>query len=214
MPWKQIKPFDQSKAGKEKLMCLKNTRLGYGIDKKCTNATDAWNHTRQHRDRNVPLGVDVPLFYYFKTSKGNEGHINVRLANGKVWSDGEIFANIADYEAKRVPDFIGWGESVNDVRVIEYANEPQPVEQGTKLPLVGSRIQLIPRDTRTTFRAGTSTEAGKINVTDNTFEYTVHGHDPKFPNRIIINSASAGGDGVSLALYYLDGRIIPGWKVI
>lgn len=80
------------------------------------------------------------------------------------------------------------------------------------LPAVGSWIRLIPRDVRTTFKAGTADVVGKINVTDNTFKYLVRGHDPKFSNRIIINSASGGGNGVSLALYYLSGAIIPGWE--
>lgn len=82
-----------------------------------------------------------------------------------------------------------------------------------QMPPVGSKIQLIPVDTRTTFRAGTTTQAGTIHVSDNSFIYTVRGYDSKYPGRIIINSASAGGDGVALALYYTSGALIPGWKV-
>lgn len=82
------------------------------------------------------------------------------------------------------------------------------------MPAVGSRIQLIPRDTRTTYKAGTANVAGKINVTDNTFNYIVRGYDSKYPGRIIINSASAGGNGVGLALYYLTGERIPGWNKV
>lgn len=82
------------------------------------------------------------------------------------------------------------------------------------MPAVGSKIQLLPPDTRTTFVAGTPTAAGQIRVTDNTFIYTVRGYDPKYPGRVIINSASAGGNGVGLALYYLNGQIIPGWKAV
>jgi len=70
-----------------------------------------------------------------------------------------------------------------------------------KMPKIGSSIQLIPKQTRTTFKAGTTTVAGKINVKDNTFIYTVRGYDKKYPTRILINSKSAGGNGVALALY-------------
>lgn len=80
--------------------------------------------------------------------------------------------------------------------------------------LVGKKIQLIPEDERTTFRAGTTDVAGKIRVTDNTFIYIVRGIDLKYPNRVLINSASAGGDGVALALQYTNGQVIPGWKVL
>ena len=89
--------------------------------------------------------------------------------------------------------------------------KPKPV---FKMPKVGSKIQLIPKDKRTTFRAGTTRVAGTINVTDNTFIYTVRGYDKKYPNRIIINSASAGGNGVALALYYTSGKKIEKWRAI
>lgn len=85
---------------------------------------------------------------------------------------------------------------------------------GLDMPSIGSWIQLMPQDTRTTFRVGTANEAGKIRVIDDTFKYLVRGYDEKFPGRIIINSASAGGNGVGLALYYLNGQRIPGWKKV
>lgn len=80
------------------------------------------------------------------------------------------------------------------------------------MPPIGSKIQLIPKDKRTTFRAGTTTKAGVINVTDNSFIYTVRGYDSKYPGRILINSKSAGGSGVALALKYTNGQVIPGWR--
>ena len=214
--WNQVKGFNRAKGGNKKGLCLQNVRLGYDIPGKYDNATTAWNNTQQHRDRNVPAGIDVPLYYTYVTTidrvTKNYGHINVRLANGQVWSDGEIFSSIADYESKKAPDFIGWGESVNDVRVIQHV--PDPPKPAIGMPAVGSRIQLIPKDKRTTFRAGTATQAGTINVIDDSFKYVVRGYDAKFPGRVLINSASAGGDNVGLALYYVSGARIPGWKQI
>ena len=101
------------------------------------------------------------------------------------------------------------GESVNGVSVIKWQDPPK-----TKMPPVGSKIQLIPKDVRNTYRAGTTTKAGTIRVTDNTFIYTVRGYDPVYGGRILINSASAGGNGVGLALFYTNGQIIPGWREV
>lgn len=211
MAYKQVKAFNQAKGGRKDGFCLQNVRLGYGIGSKYDNATQAWNNTQQHKDRNVPAGVDVPLFYYYKTKNGNEGHINVRLANGKVWSDGEIFGSIGEYEAKRAPDFIGWGESINGVRVVEHVPDPPKPQSTSKMPAVNSEIKLDRGQVRTTFKAGTDTKAGEIHVKDDTYVYTVRAVRNY---RIVINSASGGGDGVELALYYKDGKLIPGWKQV
>lgn len=207
--WKQVRGFNANKGGKQKGMCLKNTRLGYGIGPVYATAWDAWNGTIQHRNRNYPAGVYTPIFFEYVTTIGgvkkNWGHIGVRYPDGRFWTDGEVFSSVEAYERARVPKMVGWGESVNNVRVIEKV-------KGPAMPPVGSWIQLIPRDTRTTFRAGTTATAGRINVTDNTFRYLVRGYDSKFPGRILINSASAGGNGVALALYYTNGVAIPGWR--
>lgn len=203
--WKRVIGFNQSTAGKTPGYCLMNVRRGFGIGSKYPSAIEAWYHTQQHRDRNVPTGIDVPLYYTY----GRYGHINVRLANGKVWSDGEIFSSIADYENRRAPNFIGWGESVNDIRVIQWV----PDATSSKPP-VGSKIQLIAPQTRTTWKLGTANKAGSIRVTDNTFVYLVRGYDPKYPGRAIINSASGGGNGVGLALYYNNGSLVEGWRKV
>jgi len=91
---------------------------------------------------------------------------------------------------------------------------PAPPSGGLDMPALNSRIQLMPPDKRSTFRVGAPDKVGTINVTDNTFTYVVRGFDSKYPGRIIINSRSAGGDGIGLALYYLSGARIPGWKKI
>lgn len=118
----QVRPFDQSKAETVKNGCLRNVRLGYGIPAKYQTAWEAWLHTEQHKDRNPPQGLDVPLYYSYTTTingvRKNFGHINVRLANGKVWSDGDIFSSISAYENTHSPVYVGWGESINGVKVI------------------------------------------------------------------------------------------------
>lgn len=211
MAYKQIKSFNSSKAGRVNGYCLQNVRLGFSIGVKHPSAIKAWQNTQQHRDKNIPSGVDTPLFYTYKS----DGHVNVRLADGRIWNDGTIFANLTDYLSKRPQvSYLGWGESLNGVKVIEHTPDPAPATKSVfNLPPVNSKIKLrYPQDPRTTFKAGTATVAGHINVKDNTYEYTILGHDPKYKNRIIINSASGGGNGVSLALYYLSGNVIPGWS--
>lgn len=213
MPYIQTVTFNRSKGGSVKGLCLRNVRLGYGIGARYDDAWSAWTNTQQHKDRNIPIGVSTPLYYsYITTINGvrqNYGHINVQLPDGRVWSDGEYFNSLSHYEAKKSPTFVGWGESVNGVSVIKWQDPPK-----TNMPPVGSKIQLIPKDVRNTYRAGTTTKAGTIRVTDNTFIYTVRGYDSKYPGRIIINSASAGGNGVALALYYTNGNKIAGWRQI
>lgn len=115
MAWKQKVKFNQSKGGSKHLYCLQNVRLGFGIPAKYPNAITAWENTEQHKNKSIPKGVDVPLYYGY----GVEGHINVRLANGKIWNDGKIFSSLSAFEkAWSNVDYKGWGESINDVKVI------------------------------------------------------------------------------------------------
>jgi len=119
----QVKAFNQAKGGKVKYFCLRNVRLGYGIPAKYDTAWQAWGKTKQHKNRNVPK-LDVPLYYSYITTldgvRKNYGHIAVKLANGKVWSDGKTYTNSASLE-KAMPaiKYVGWGESVNEVKVIK-----------------------------------------------------------------------------------------------
>lgn len=126
--WKQIKPFNQSLAGKRVGFCLQNVRKGYGIAAEYVIAIEAWDAVvaakQGHKDRSIPAG-DVPLFYTYKT----DGHVNVRLANGKVWSDGTIYLNLDDYLAKHTSvHYLGWGESLNGVRVLQSVPDPKHME--------------------------------------------------------------------------------------
>lgn len=202
--YKQLIAFNQASAGHQTGYCLANVRKGFGIASKYGTALEAWNHTQQHKDRSMPGGVAVPLYYTYKS----DGHINVQLPGGKVWSDGTVYASLDAYLSSHpAVKYLGWGESINGVNVLHWVDDPKP-----SLPPVGSRIQLVAPQTRTTWRVGTAQQAGTIKVTDNTFVYIVRGYDSKYPGRIIINSASAGGDGVGLALYYLNGSRVDGWK--
>lgn len=92
--------------------------------------------------------------------------------------------------------------------------KPAPPKPKYKMPKLGSKIKLTPGVRRTTYKAGTTRKAGRIWARNNSYIYTVRGYDKKYPNRILINSKSGGGKGVALALYFTNGKIIPGWKKV
>lgn len=122
----QTKPFIPSNGGTTPYMCLANVRAGYSITKLLPDAWTAWQNTEQHKNRTIPVGVDVPLFYSFIATIGgvrkNWGHINVRYRDGRVWNDGKFYASLAAFEqAYGNVSYVGWGESVNNERVIKGA---------------------------------------------------------------------------------------------
>jgi murein DD-endopeptidase MepM/ murein hydrolase activator NlpD len=100
------------------------------------------------------------------------------------------------------------GQRVDPRKYVTIPSSNKPV---FNMPAVGKNIRLTKGVNRKTYVAGTTTVAGTIKPTDNTFIYKVRGYDKKYPNRIIINSASAGGNGIALALYYTNGKRIEGW---
>ena len=200
--YKQTRAFNQNRGGSAKGWCLRNVRLGYEIGPKYASAWQAWQNTKQFTS-SIPTGVAVPVYFWW----GKYGHIGVQLPDGRFWSDGTVYRSLWAYRVSH-PAVIyrGWSTHVNGVEVIRKVVN--------KMPAIGSKIRLTKGYPRRTFRAGTTTVAGRINPTDNTFIYTVRGYDSRYPNRIIINSRSAGGNGVALALYYTNGKRIEGWKAI
>lgn len=110
----QLIAFNQSTAGTTKGLCEQNVRLGFGIPAKYASAWDNWLHTDQHIEP-IPDGVDVGVFF----SYGTNGHVGVRLANGKFWSDGNTYESIQAYESNHTPKYVGWSTKVDDVAVIK-----------------------------------------------------------------------------------------------
>lgn len=201
MGYVQVKGFNQSIAGNVKGYCLRNVRLGYGIGPKYDTAWQSWQNAPQNGG-DIPTGVDVPVYFWY----GRYGHIGVRLANGQFWSDGKVYSNLNSYRITHpLVVYKGWSTEVNDVTVIKYVATPTPTP--SKMPPVGSRVQFT--TPRTAFVAGTQTVKGTLQPDIR----IVRGYDPKYPNRILVNSASVG-NGVAVALYYTSGVIIPGWKQV
>lgn len=129
MAWKQTRGWDSNKGGTQAGMCLANVRKGYSIAAKYDDAWTAWLNTQQHRDRNYPAGVYSPIYFSYTTTidgvRKNYGHIGVRYPDGRLWTDGRVYASVEEYERQKAPVFVGWGESVNGVRVIEHVKDPE-----------------------------------------------------------------------------------------
>lgn len=126
--YSQLKSFKIAAAGTKKYFCLQNVRLGFGIPAKYDTAWEAWKATEQHKTRTIPTGVDVPLYYSFTTTidgvRKNYGHISVRLKDGRHWSDGKIYPSIKALETDLSNiTYVGWGESINDVKVIKKEDD-------------------------------------------------------------------------------------------
>lgn len=121
----QVRPFVIANASTDKYWCLQNVRRGYGIPAYYSTARKAWNGTQQHKDRNFPAGCAVPVFWSLHLTLdgvyADYGHIAVRLADGRIWTDGRYYANVDTLNAGYLGGkgvYLGWGESVNNVKVI------------------------------------------------------------------------------------------------
>lgn len=120
MGWKQVKNFDLSKMGKRQGYCLQNVRLAYDIPAKYSDAKSAMNASKNqgtfHDGLDIPTDVDIPIF---ADTGSPYGHVMVDN-HGTVYSDGEY---LPSFKGMRV---LGWSETLNDVRIVEWLDEPAP----------------------------------------------------------------------------------------
>lgn len=148
-------------------------------------------------------------------------HLSQRLkAIGATFNEGDLLAKTGNSGGVRAHLHVDvrnngttWNQSLNnyyDFRVlIRESNSNSQFAY-----LIGKSIQFIPTRTWKLYFAGTTTVRGVLNITDNTFVYKVMGVDAKYPNRVIINSASKGA-GSAAPLADASGKVYAGeWKVI
>lgn len=123
--YKQMRAFNINKAGTQKYWCLQNVRLGYSIPARHQFAYEDWQKNIQHKDRKYPTGCAVPVYWSFWATLSGEyrnwGHIAVRLANGKIWTDGRYYNSVDEVTKNYLSNgsYLGWGELVNNVRVVQ-----------------------------------------------------------------------------------------------
>ncbi len=184
------------------------------------NAKDYWNKTSpalltkfdKLATKDCLPGDIVVLYTAGHTGDPNYGDGHIGICDSQTASTIKLLEQNAAGGGNGLDrNAVGIWRDIAKTRIMGVLR-PKAVPTPSKMPPVGSKIQLIPRIDRTCFRAGTTTVSGVIRVTDNTFIYTVRGYDPVFGYRVIINSKAGGGDGVALALYLTNGNIIGGWK--
>ncbi len=128
MAWKQIVNFDLNKMGREPGLCLKNVRLGYGIPAKYASARDAMNAAKAngtfHEGLDIPTDVAVPIF---AETGSPYAHVMVDYY-GDVYSDGKHLTTLKGMKV------VGWSETLNDVRVVEFVEEPKPAPAPAPAP--------------------------------------------------------------------------------
>lgn len=120
MAWEQVKPFNLSKMGTKAGYCLQNVRLAFDVPPKYADAKAAMlankNAGTLHDMSTLPKNVAVPVFV--DTSSVYE-HIEVS-DRGTFYSDGKKVSNPMSQR------FFGWGETLNDVRIVKWVDDPKP----------------------------------------------------------------------------------------
>lgn len=136
MAWEQVTPFNLSKMGKKAGYCLQNVRLAYGIPAKYADAKAAMLANRNagtlHNMSTLPKNVAVPVFV--DTSSSYE-HVEV-ADHGTFYSDGKKVSNPMNQK------FFGWGETLNDVRIVKFVEDPKPAPTPSTGFKVGDKVTL------------------------------------------------------------------------
>ena len=126
MGWKQVRNFDLSKMGTKKNFCLQNVRLSYDIPPKYADAKSAMNASKKagtfHDGLDIPTDVAIPIF---AETSSPYGHVMVD-DHGTVYSDGKWLPSFKGMK------LLGWSETLNDVRIVEWVNEPAPAPEPPK----------------------------------------------------------------------------------
>lgn len=135
MAWQQTTAFNLAKMGKKPGMCLQNVRLAYDIPAYYYDAKAAMlankNAGTLHPISTLPKNCAVPVFV--DTASPNE-HVEV-ADHGTFYSDGKLVPNPTSQV------FFGWGETLNEVRIVKWVADPTPTPTPTGIK-VGDKVTL------------------------------------------------------------------------
>lgn len=205
MGWKQERNIIIGQMGKTKGLCVVNTRVAANPDipAKYATAHDAALHAILHPGA-APSGLWIPLYFdFWATIDGvykNWGHVGWGAPDGSFYSDGVKYSSVAEYQRTHAPRYIGWGELLNDVRVISYVAETAPAK-----PSGRGTLHLNEGSITTTYDKN-----GSIYARDNSYNYIVR-KDEGY--RVQVQSASVGGLCWIYLIYQTGaqkGQVIPG----
>lgn len=111
--------------------CLQYVRQAYSLPARYASATEAWNNSpSQHRDRNFPEGVWVPV--WFSLANEPAGHVALMAPDGSVYSTSDYanvphhhldLSDLMNYYARydMTLTYLGWSEDVAGYPVITSA---------------------------------------------------------------------------------------------
>ena len=121
MGWKQVKNCDINKMGNRPNYCLQNVRIAYDIPPKYADAKSAMNASKRagtfHEGLDIPTDVAIPIF---AETGSPYGHVMIDYY-GDVYSDGVHLTSLKGMT------ILGWSETLNDVRIVEWVEQPAPV---------------------------------------------------------------------------------------
>ena len=100
--------------------CLQNVRIAYDIPPKYADAKSAMNASKKqgtfHEGLDIPTNVAVPIF---ANTGSPYGHVMIDYF-GDVYSDGKHLNSLKGMTV------LGWSETLNDVRIVEWVADPVP----------------------------------------------------------------------------------------
>lgn len=129
MAWEQVRQFDPSKMGKTPNLCLHNCCVGYvpRVQPKYVDAKEAMLANRNagtlHPISTRPTNCAVPVF---ADTPSVYEHVMV-WDHDKLYSDGKV-VNPNGFI------WFGWGECLNDERIVEYVADPAPAPEPAPQP--------------------------------------------------------------------------------
>ena len=101
--------------------CLQNVRIAYDIPPKYADAKSAMNASKRagtfHEGLDIPTDVAIPIF---AETGSPYGHVMIDYY-GDVYSDGVHLTSLKGMT------ILGWSETLNDVRIVEWVEQPAPV---------------------------------------------------------------------------------------
>ena len=131
MSWKQVVTCHIDQMGNRPNYCLQNVRLAYDIPPLYADAKSAMNASKHqgtfHETNNlddIPNDVAIPIFV---DTGSPYGHVMIDYY-GRLYSDGSQTPSLGKGK------LLGWSETLNDVRIVEWVETPVPKPEPTPAP--------------------------------------------------------------------------------